>query len=227
MTPSGSWLVGLLLFLAACAAEPPLPPDPAPRDLVVLVHGMGRTPLSMRPLARVLEQQGYDVLNWDYSSTGPTVAELGAQLAAAVRERPRGPGARVHFVTHSLGGIVVRAALARDPPPDVGRVVMLAPPNQGARAADVAQPWVGWWLKPLAELGTGDGSTARTLPVPPGVEIGVIAGALDGKVSVEETHLAGETDHVVVPGTHSFLMLRSDVQALVLAFLATGHFAAN
>ncbi|HEX5010585.1 MAG TPA: alpha/beta fold hydrolase [Planctomycetota bacterium] len=216
-------------LVAACTSAPSVTPAPAvpPRDLVVLVHGMGRTPLSMRPLARVLEQQGYDVLNWDYSSTGPTVAELGTQLAAAVRERPRAPGARVHFVTHSLGGIVVRAALASDPPPDVGRVVMLAPPNQGARAADAAQPWVGWWLKPLSELGTGDGSTARTLPVPPGVEIGVIAGGFDGKVSVEETHLAGETDHVVVPGTHSFLMLRSDVQGLVLGFLATGHFAAN
>ena len=225
MRRSAPWLASLLLVVAACAAETPVLPEPAPRDLVVLVHGMGRTPLSMRPLARVLEEQGYDVLNWDYSSTGPTVAELGAQLAAAVRERPRAPGARVHFVTHSLGGIVVRAALARDPPPDVGRVVMLAPPNQGSRAADVAQPWVGWWLKPLAELGTGEGSTARTLPVPSGVEIGVIAGALDAKVKVEETHLAGETDHVVVPGTHSFLMLRSDVQALVLAFLRTGRFA--
>src|SRR5262245_11861159 len=216
-------------FLAACTSPPPVTPPPAapPRDLVVLVHGMGRTPLSMRPLARLLEEQGYDVMNWDYSSTGPTVAELGAQLDAAVRERPRAPGARVHFVTHSLGGIVVRAALASDPPPDVGRVVMLAPPNQGARAADVAQPWVGWLLKPLVELGTGDGSTARTLPVPPGVEIGVIAGALDGKVSVEETHLSGETDHVVVPGTHSFLMLRGDVQSLVLAFLRTGHFASD
>jgi len=212
-------------LLSACASAPEVTAAPAPRDLVVLVHGMGRTPLSMRPLARLLEQQDYDVLNWDYSSTGPTVEELGAQLAAAVRERPRAPGARVHFVTHSLGGIVVRAALARDPPPDVGRVVMLAPPNQGARTADAAQPWVGWWLKPLAELGTAEGSTARSLPVPAGVEIGVIAGALDGKVSVEETHLAGETDHVVVPGTHSFLMLRSDVQALVLVFLRTGRFA--
>jgi pimeloyl-ACP methyl ester carboxylesterase len=216
------------VLLAACASPPDVTPAPAPplRDLVVLVHGMGRSSMSMWPLARRLEREGYEVLNWDYSSTGPTVAELGRQLAAVVGERPRPAGARVHFVTHSLGGIVVRAALA-EAPPDVGRVVMLAPPNQGARAADAAQPWVGWWLKPLAELGTAEGSAARSLPVPVGVEIGVIAGALDGKVTVEETHLAGETDHVVVPGMHSFLMLRGDVQLLVLTFLRTGRFAAG
>jgi len=219
-------LLAAAALLAACASPPPVtPPAAPPRDLVVLVHGMGRTPLSMWPLARRLEREGFDVLNWDYSSTGPTVEELGRQLAAAVRERPRPAGTHVHFVTHSLGGIVVRAALLADPPPDLGRVVMLAPPNQGARAADAAAPWLGWLWKPLAELGTADGSACRSLPAPAGVPIGVIAGRYDGKVKVEETHLDGETDHVVVPGTHSFLMLRSDVQTYVLAFLRTGRFA--
>ena len=204
--------------------KPPAGADAQPRDLVVLVHGMGRTPLSMWPLARVLEREGYDVLNWDYSSTGPTVEELGEQLSSAVRQRPRAPGTRVHFVTHSLGGILVRAALASDPPPDVGRVVMLAPPNQGSHAADVAVRWAGWLLKPLAELTTADASAPRSLETPTGVEIGIIAGQLDGKVTVEETHLQGETDHIVVPALHSFLMNRSDVQQLVLAFLRDGQF---
>jgi pimeloyl-ACP methyl ester carboxylesterase len=200
------------------------PRDLPPRDLVVLVHGMGRSSLSMLPMERALERQGFEVLNWGYSSTLHDVAELGELLAAAVREQPRPDGAHVHFVTHSLGGIVVRAALAQAVPTGMGRVVMLAPPNAGARAADLAAPWAGWLLKPLGEIGTGEGSVARALAAPAGVEIGVIAGGEDAKVSVEETHLPGETDHVVVPAWHSFLMNRADVQELTVSFLRTGRF---
>ena len=203
---------------------PPAGADGPPRDLVVLVHGMGRTPLSMWPLARVLEREGYDVLNWGYSSYGPTVEELGRQLVAAVSERSRPAGTRVHFVTHSLGGIIVRAALAGDPPADVGRIVMLGPPNAGSHAADRALPWLGWLWKPMAELTTAETSTARSLPLPQDIEIGIVAGSRDARVSVEESHLSCETDHVVVPAGHSFLMLRADVQELVFAFLRDGRF---
>jgi pimeloyl-ACP methyl ester carboxylesterase len=219
-------LAGVLLVLLACTSEPTAVSAP-PRDLVVLVHGMGRSSLSMIPLERALEREGFDVLNWNYSSTRHDVAELAELLGTAVRERPRPDGARVHFVTHSLGGIVVRAALASEMPSGMGRVVMLAPPNAGARAADLAEPWVGWLLKPISQIGTGEDSVARDLVTPAGVEIGVIAGELDAKVSVEETHLPGETDHVVVQAWHSFLMNRQDVQEMTTRFLRDGRFEAG
>lgn len=222
-------LAGLALAAAlgvSCAVTDTSRPGPEPpRDLVVLVHGMGRTPLSMWPLARALEREGYAVLNFGYSSVDGGVADLGPRLVSAVRERDRAPGGRVHFVAHSLGNVLVRWALANGQLGDIGRVVMLAPPNQGAQAASDAAPWLGWLLDPLPDLQPG--SAACALPAPEGVEIGVIAGESDARVSLDETHLPGEAAHVVVPAGHSFIMFRHDVQVLTLHFLREGRFAAN
>jgi hypothetical protein len=216
----------LLAVLASGAVHTPQAQAPDAvdeRELVVLVHGMGRSRLSMYVMGRSLERAGYRVVNWGYSSTSRRVPELGSELAAAVRER-QGAAPRVHFVTHSLGSIIVRWSLANDPPSQPGRVVMLAPPNQGSRAADRMTPWVGWLLPPIRELRTDSTATARTLPLPLQAEVGVIAGESDGKVSVAESHLEGERGHVVVSSHHTFIMNRGDVRRLVQRFLATGSF---
>lgn len=193
------------------------------RELVVLVHGLGRTRLSMALLAETLARRGYRVLNWGYSSTRPSVPEIGAALAERVAEETR-DAPRVHFVGHSLGNILVRWMLAHRPPERAGRVVMLTPPNQGSRVADRYAPWLGWFLRPLAELSTDPASTVRTLPPLRHLEIGVIAGEYDRKVSVDEAHLPGATAMAVVPAMHTFVMNRPDVQRLVLSFLARGTF---
>lgn len=220
---------------SAHACAPPVGAPPAfaaaarqraePGELVVLVHGMGRTPLSMLPLAWALEREGYQVMNWGYSSYSHTVPELGRRLADDLESRGGSHPRRVHFVGHSLGNIVIRWVLAHDPPEGAGRVVMLAPPNQGSRVADRYARWLGWLLKPLPELATREGSTARGIPLPSGVEVGVIAGRDDGKVSVAETHLAGQRAHVVVPSAHTFIMTRTDVARLTSRFLREGRFA--
>jgi hypothetical protein len=102
---------------------------------------------------------------------------------------------------------------------------MLAPPNQGSQMADALAPWIGWLLKPLPELTTDPLSTARSVAVPREVAIGIIAGEWDAKVSVEETRLLGAVDHVSVPAWHTYLMYRSDVHRLVIAFLRDGRFS--
>lgn len=198
------------------------------RDQVVLIHGMGRTAVSMLPLARALTRAGYHTHRFGYASRSMTVTEAAEGLAARVaRLEAAHPGARIHFVGHSLGNILVRWVLEHRRPTRPGRVVMLAPPNQGSSVADrLAESWVAWVLRPLPELTTRPTSTVRSLPpAPPEVEIGVIAGDRDGKVTVEETHLTGETDHVVVESGHTFIMARPAVHALVLRFLASGAFA--
>lgn len=190
----------------------------------MLVHGMTRSTLSMQPLARALEREGYRVINWGYYSTCCTVAELGQQLQKDI-EAERGAAERVHFVGHSLGSIIVRWALTQQTPPEgVGKVVMLGPPNQGSHMADALAPWLSWLLPPLPELTTDPQSTARRVPMPSDPPIGIIAGELDGKVSVEETRLLGAVDHVVVPAWHTYLVYRSDVHQLVIAFLRDGKF---
>jgi triacylglycerol lipase len=194
------------------------------RELVILVHGMGRTPLSMWLLEQRLERDGYRVVQFGYRSTRGTIAGLGAALGRRAWERME-DAPRVHFIGHSLGTVVIRSMLAQAPPEHMGLVVMLAPPNQGSAAADRWTPWIGWAMPHIRELRTVDGSTARTLALPDGAEVGIIAGSRDHKVRVTETYLPGARDHVVVSGFHSFLMNRRDVHRLVIQFLRTGRFA--
>jgi triacylglycerol lipase len=218
----------VILGGSGCAApgarvEPETGEDDA-RELVVLVHGMGRTPLSMSLLARDLEHAGYRVLNWGYSSYCCTVAELGDQLHETI-VAGSGDAERVHFVGHSLGNIIIRAVLSRnDPLPAVGRVVMLAPPNQGSHTADRYARWLGDVLRPLPDLTTDTASAVRRLPLPAGVQVGIIAGEYDGKVRIDETRLDGSEAHATVPGAHTFIMARPDARRLVLAFLRSGSF---
>ncbi|MBW3572341.1 MAG: alpha/beta fold hydrolase [Gemmatimonadetes bacterium] len=194
------------------------------RELVILVHGMGRTPLSMWLLEQRLEADGYRVAQFGYRSTRGSVASLGAALARRAAERT-GDAPRVHFVGHSLGTVIIRSMLAQAPPERAGRVVMLAPPNRGSAAADRWAPRLGAVMPPIRDLRTHPQSTARTLALPEGVEVGIIAGSRDRKVRVAETHLPGARDHVVVDGFHSFLMNRADVHLLIVRFLRHGRFS--
>lgn len=220
----------LTLALAALpgAAQVPARPDAEParaRELVVVAHGMGRSPVSMWPLTKALEAAGYDVLNFGYSSYCCTIAEIGEKMRRELAAGIKPHHVKVHFVGHSLGNIVIRYVLTRDTlPPHVGRVVMLAPPNQGANAANTFSPLAGWLLKPVTELRADSTATVRKLPRVQGVEIGVIAARDDRTVKLPETHLAEESAHLVVGGGHSFIMRREDVKQQVVAFLRTGQF---
>lgn len=200
-------------------------PEPGDRrELVFLVHGMGRTPLSMFLLGRRLERAGYRVASFGYLSTTGSVADLGAALARRV-ETMTGEAPAVHFVGHSLGNIIVRWMLAHARPDRAGRVVMLAPPNQGAASADRWARWVGWALPTIHDLRTLPESTVRSLPPPTDVDVGIIAGQRDAKVRVHETQLEGARDHAVVPSYHTFIMNRADVHQLICTFLRHGCFS--
>jgi alpha-beta hydrolase superfamily lysophospholipase len=202
-------------------------------DLVVLLHGMGRTWRSMSPIARACERAGFTTLNVGYPGTRKRLAAIvdivrarmaaanGGPEAAGRPEQETGP--RLHFVGHSLGCIVIRSIVAQHRPGRLGRIVLMTPPNRGARLADLALPWLGWLLRPLPDLTVG-GAVAASIPTPAGLEIGVIAGTRDRTVSLEETRLPGETDRALVPYGHSFLMRRRDVQEMTVRFLRTGRF---
>jgi len=184
----------------------------------------------MRPLARALERAGYRVINVGHPSWRHRLPVLAAHVAAGIdaaigASPPGAGGVRLHFVGHSLGCLIIRWIVAHQPPPGLGRIVLLTPPNQGSRAADRLLPWLGWLVRSLPDL-TVAGGVARALRAPPGVEIGVIAGTRDHTVKLRETRLEGETARAEVPYMHSFIMAHRDVQEMVTRFLATGRFSA-
>jgi triacylglycerol esterase/lipase EstA (alpha/beta hydrolase family) len=220
-----------------------MPPHALLGSTVVLLHGLGRGPASMRPIERALRREGVDVLNLSYPSRRAPIVRH-AELAARAIEK-RAPGGRVHVVTHSMGGIVLRVAVAngRLPLERVGRVVMLAPPNRGSALMDRlrSHPVLGGVYRRMtgpagADIAVSAEMTATLQPVP--FELGVIAGDRyvnpyltrlieqpnDGKVSVAETMVDGMRDHIVVPHSHTFLMRAPRVIAQVIHFLECGRF---
>ncbi|WKW13260.1 hypothetical protein Strain138_002577 [Pseudogemmatithrix spongiicola] len=221
----------LLPMLLAClpttgrAQGPAASDSAAARELVVVLHGMGRTARSMRPVELALREAGFDVLNIGYSSYCCSIPELGATIRQEIEAKRLPTHTRIHFVGHSLGNIIARWVIAQeDAPPGVGRLVMLAPPNQGAMMANRFAPIAGWLLEPIDELRNDSTATVRQIPTPPGVEIGVIAGRDDSTVRLEETHVAGETAHIVVKGNHTFIMREPEVHRLTVEFLRSGRF---
>jgi pimeloyl-ACP methyl ester carboxylesterase len=194
-------------------------------ETVLLLHGLGRTSLSMAGMRGHVARQGYRVICWGYRSMKEPIETHGSRLQATLAEMDNDPQvSKIHFVTHSLGGIVVRHALSEGSPKKMGRVVMLAPPNRGSRAARRLLPIFGKVMRPLSQLTDNPDSMVNQLPALSGVDVGIIAARFDDKARVEETHLVGETDHLVVPGFHTFIMNRQDVQDQVSAFLRDGKF---
>jgi pimeloyl-ACP methyl ester carboxylesterase len=131
---------------------------------------------------------------------------------------------KIHLVTHSMGGIIARAALERFRPQKLGRFVMLAPPNRGSFVATATVGMLGGLFKPVAELTTAPDSLVNSLGMPTGVDVGVIAASRDALVSQDSTRPDVPHDHITIPCLHSSLLFRRDAADLVAAFLATGEF---
>jgi len=209
---------------------------------VILLHGLGRGPWSMKRIEWALRRDGYRVVNIGYASRQHDIATLAKNTLGPVFSA-NANGCPLHVVTHSLGGILLRQFLHDHPnAPKPSRVVMLGPPNQGSEIVDRLRGW-----KPYAkingpaglQLGTEPESTPNLLDGSLGCEVGVIAGSVsfnplfswwirrpsDGKVSVESTRLDGMSDHIVLRTSHTWMMWRGSVIDQIRAFLNTGRFA--
>jgi len=207
---------------------------------VVLLHGLVRSPSSMEKMAQALKEEGYIVHNLAYPSTTTTVETLAAELRPRIMKRTESAD-KVHFITHSMGGILVREIQKTTPIEKIGRVVMLAPPNQGSEVVDKIGDW--WAFHKIngpagQQLGTGLSDFIAQLG-PVDFECGIIAGDRsinwinsmmipgpdDGKVSLESAKIEGMRDYKVVHATHPMIMKKKAVIQDCLAFLKNGAFS--
>jgi triacylglycerol lipase len=210
------------------------------RELVVLLHGIMRSPRSMGSIQRRLESVGYDVLNFGYPSTSESIETIAGMLDAKLRGLPKKKGRNIHFVTHSMGSIIVRYYFAHYKPRRPGRVVMIAPPNRGSFLASYLMSWppYRWFFGEAGQqIARSPNALPNTLP-PPKCEFGVIAGGLGKKrgfnpfipgdndmtVAVEETRLTGMKDFILIPSQHSMLLYNKRVIENTVAFIEKGRF---
>ncbi|MBD3869477.1 MAG: alpha/beta hydrolase [Acidobacteria bacterium] len=206
------------------------------RDTVILLHGLGRTRGSMAWAARRLRREGYRTIRIGYPSLKKPIEELAEHVASRLPDPGDG---RLHFLTHSLGGIVLRCLVALNRPEKLGRAVMLSPPNRGSAAATrlTNLPLYQWIIGPAGQQLGNDGDAVPVRLGPVDFEVGVIAGnraltplslflpgANDGVVTVEETRVEGTADFRVIRRGHTFIMNSSEVLEQAAHFYRTGKF---
>jgi len=207
-------------------------------EAVVLLHGIGNIPLSMKYLENRLEKSGFSVHNLGYPSTDIPIGEAAGQVREAVLAF--GSDVTVHFVAHSMGNIVVRSVLG-EKLPNLGRLVMIAPPNQGSLAAQRLRDldMYQWIFSPAGQQLPADRKGFfDSLPVPP-CQFGIIAGGRgtekgynpllpgddDGTVRVEETMLPGAADFILLNNTHTLILFDKETAEQTVYFLKHGSFS--
>lgn len=200
------------------------------REIIVLIHGLMRSSMSMSSLKSFLEKHGYQVYSYSYPSAKYTIHDHGIYLNQFIENLlVENPGVKIHFITHSLGGIIIREALSKltqSKLKNIGYLIMLAPPNQGSFLAKLSVkifPILAFAIKPLAELSSDQGAYVHRVPVP-NIKIGIIAGRFDAKVPPSAVRLKGQIDTIVINATHTFIMNHSKTRQSIINYLEKGTF---
>ncbi len=212
----------------------------SPSPGVVLLHGLAGTSLQFRKMDRALQRAGFATLNLGYASRKRSLEALADDIHPAVAGFAENVG-ELHFVTHSMGGLLARVYVAQYRPPRLARIVMLGPPNSGSEVADLVKglaPYRAFFGPAGQQIGTSQSELIAGLP-PPACSVGIIAGNRtispissyfilprpnDGKVSVASTKLDGMADHIILNTSHTLMLLRRDAIAQTIAFLRQGRF---
>jgi hypothetical protein len=211
---------------------------PGNKEIIVLLHGLGRSNTSMWLLASRLEDAGYYVRRVEYDSLHQVPDEILQDIGSQINHCCKAHAQSVHFVGHSLGGLMVRAYLQDNQIDELGRVVLLGTPNQGTDAADhFSDGWLMKVLGPTAQaLGTDRNSFPKSLKAPH-YPVGIIAGERkgefndpvipgkdDGLVSVEATKIDAMTDFILIETGHSMMRYDREVADQTIEFIKNGAF---
>jgi pimeloyl-ACP methyl ester carboxylesterase len=216
--------------------------NPRRSDGVILLHGISRTSGSLRRMRAAIEAAGFATLNLDYPSRRKALEPLADDLHEAIEGFAHGIEGSIHFVGHSMGGLLARVYIAKYRPQRLGRVVMLGTPNGGSEIADRWNDFFAYraYFGPAGQqlVTQRNAATDAILPLidyPVGVIAGnrsvyPIASALllprpnDGRVSVNNTRIDGMTDHIVVAASHPWMVRNRIAIEQTIAFLRHGRF---
>ena len=230
---------GIIMISLSFSYSTPPPQQPQKNETVVLLHGLARSKKSMNKMAIYLKACGYRVINIGYPSTSAPIEQLEKDLFKKLNPQIKNE-TTVHFVTHSMGGIILRHYLAHHSITNLGQVVMLAPPSQGSEIPDkLGRIFLFKWINGPAgnQLGTGSDSIPNQLP-PPNFPLGIIAGDRsvnlilsllipgpdDGKVSLARVKPKTYTDYIQIHATHPFISKNKTAIQQTIYFLNHGHF---
>lgn len=210
------------------------------KKFVIVIHGMTRSSSSMKKMAQFLTSNGYTVYLFDYATRKHSIQEISFELQIFIKKQNLPESAKINFVTHSMGAVILRDCVSKYGIKTIGRVVMLSPPNNGSEAVDffsgirISNYIIG---PSFNQLKTDENSFVNSLPLPD-FEYGVITGKRsinwvnsviipgpdDGKVSLESASLPNMKDFKVVAHTHPFIMNSKEVMGYTLNFIEYGFF---
>jgi pimeloyl-ACP methyl ester carboxylesterase len=210
-------------------------------DGVVLLHGISRSSRSLRKMQTAIEAAGFATLNIGYASRRKALQTLADDIHSIIERFVDSTEGSIHFVGHSMGGLLARVYLGRYRPKRLGRVVMLGTPNGGSEIADRLKeflPYRAWFGPAGQQLGTRRDAAIDAILPPVDYPVGIIAGNRsvypissmylpkphDGRVSVENTKLEGMVDHIVIGASHPWLPRNAQAIQQTIAFLRAGRF---
>ncbi|MBX2833621.1 MAG: hypothetical protein KTR28_01480 [Micavibrio sp.] len=212
-------------------------------ETVIFLHGISRSHLDMAPMDIYFQTKGYNTINIDYPSTKMSLEDLIHFVGRAMRDHNNyNPFIKTHFVTHSMGGLIMRYFLAHHRPPNLGHVVMLGTPNSGSELADILHDhdFFGGLFKAFyGPAGSQLLTTHQHIEDEIDYPLGIIAGSSnfnpaapfifkeqdnDGIVAVERTKVAGMTDHIIMPALHAVMMFNPDIIRQTRHFIENGGF---
>jgi pimeloyl-ACP methyl ester carboxylesterase len=233
-------LLILVVFVSACVcAKPNIPDSPdGKNDVVYLLHGLGRSRFAMWVLASRLEDAGFNVYNIGYASINKTPEEILENISRQINASLPDTDQTVHFVGHSLGGLLIRAYLEKTSIRNLGNIVLMGTPNKGTALVDNYRD--SWWMQMLGPAALALSTDENSFPNAigrPYYPVGIIAGVYgdndnddilpgedDGLVPLESTKIDGMTDFIAIETSHYMMRYNREVADQTIMFLRHGYF---
>lgn len=233
-------ILGLLVFIPLVDLYLNKKKPDGEGDYIVALHGIARSSKSMRRLANYMRDEGYEVININYPSTKGNIPSLVKYVHETIAARAKNKEKKIHFIGHSMGCLITRALIKEYRPENLGRVVMIAPPNHGSEVADYLKGNFIYKILfgPAGQQLITDQSEFKKIFGEVDYELGVIAGDRsvapvgsliipgddDGRVSVETTRIEGMKDHIILPDNHTFIVRDQETMRQTVHFIRYGHF---